>query len=393
MASSYFFAIAFLLNFFPLQSETAETTTVELTTPVHAATIGGILAIQCQVWKMQDGYTVNLYRVLMNGRSEQITFMEEYNTRSSLGQRGFVAKRTFSDGSIVLFLTVIDISSSDHGTYLCKVDSDLHGNFVEITRDSIEIDIYTFPSNNYPLCSSAPNTLTLGKSEQLILTCTSEKGSPVAELNWICSQNDIHFDIYDSQSKDSVSSELRLIADATHNGAVFVCKLSSSGFSDRERSCTYGPLTVVSNAVDKNLKLSTQTSINIKDPNQNEGSSKANKCNASCPPDDPYTILYWAVACVGTTVLMFIFLTTTIISCCKYQTTSGEIVAAENSFTSCDGSEPVYVSLQRRQLPERNSMYMSVEDPNNPGNKVLMPREVFDEFYRSLSLKKREPKH
>ena len=24
---------------------------------------------------------------------------------------------------------------------------------------------------------------------------------------------------------------------------------------------------------------------------------------------------------------------------------------------------------------------------NNPGNKVLMPREVFDDFYRSLSLK------
>ena len=79
--------------------------------------------------------------------------------------------------------------------------------------------------------------------------------------------------------------------------------------------------------------------------------------------------------------------------CCKYFTISGEVVAAQGSFTSCDGSEPVYVSLQRRQLPERNSMYMSVEDPNNPGNKVLMPREVFDEFYKSLSLKKRESNH
>ena len=69
---------------------------------------------------------------------------------------------------------------------------------------------------------------------------------------------------------------------------------------------------------------------------------------------------------------------------------SAEVNTAQGSFSSCDGSEPVYVSLQRRQPPERNSMFMSVEDPNNPGNKVLMPREVFDEFYRSLSLKKRE---
>ena len=36
---------------------------------------------------------------------------------------------------------------------------------------------------------------------------------------------------------------------------------------------------------------------------------------------------------------------------------------------------------------------MTIEDPNNPGNKVIMPKEVFDELYRSLSLKKnREPK-
>ena len=121
MASSCFFVFAFVLSFFSLHSEAAETTTVELTAaPVYPSTVGGIFAMKCKVWKMQDGYTVGLYRVLMNGRSEQIPFMEEYNTRSSLGQRGFIAKRTFSDGSIVLFLTIIDITSSNHGTYLCS---------------------------------------------------------------------------------------------------------------------------------------------------------------------------------------------------------------------------------------------------------------------------------
>ena len=127
--------------------------------------------------------------------------------------------------------------------------------------------------------------------------------------------------------------------------------------------------------------------------NQNEEPVKTTKCDNSCPSEDPHTLLYWAVACVGTTILMFIFLTTTVIYCCKYQSTSSGMISAHNSFTSCDGAEPVYVSLQRLQPPERNSMYMSVEDPNNPENKILMPREVFDEFYRSLSLKKRDRTH
>ena len=74
-----------------------------------------------------------------------------------------------------------------------------------------------------------------------------------------------------------------------------------------------------------------------------------------------------------------------------------------------DGSEPVYVAVQarpelaqppayfdRRPLykePEGSSGYMSVEDPNNPGNKILMPKEVFEEFYNSLSLKKERSDH
>ena len=362
---------------------------VELTSPVHPVTLGGILAIQCQVQKMQNGFKVDLLRVLANGDTDLLAVRGNYVSQSSLGQRGFLAKRTFSDGSMVLFLTVVDVSPNDRGSYLCKVYSDLHGNYDDLARDSTDIEIYTFPSTLYPTCISVPGTRGTGK---LTLTCTSEKGFPVAELNWSCSKNDVHYDVYDSQSEDSITSEISISVDATHNGVVFVCKLTSPGFPDRVRSCTYGPLTGLTNAGDKNIIVSTKPSLNVLQSSSNEGSHKIIKCNTSCPPDDPYTILYWAVACVGTTILMFIFLTTTIIYCCKYQTTSGEIVAAENSFTSCDGSEPVYVSLHRRQ-PEGNSMFMSVEDPNNPGNKVLMPREVFDEFYRSLSLKKSEHSH
>ena len=353
MASLKIVGLLCAICIFPFRFIIAETR-VELTSQVHPVTIGGILAIQCQVWKLKDGYKVDLLRVLDNGDTDPLTVRGNYQAQSSFEQRGFFAKRTFSDGSMVLLLTAIDILQTDQGSYLCKVYTDVHGNTEEITRDTIDIEIYRFPSNSYPSCNSAPDTHIIQGSKDVKLTCSSEKGFPVVELNWSCTKGDVHFNIYNSQSDDSVSSELTVTIDATHSGAVFVCNLTSPGFPDRVRLCAYGPFTVSSKADDNNVVLSHGPGINtIQDPksNQNEGSSKTTTCNVSCPADDPYNILYWAVACVGTSILMLIFLSTTIIYCCKYQTISSEVITAQNSFTSCDGSEPVYVSLQRRQLP------------------------------------------
>ena len=181
-----------------------------------------------------------------------------------------------------------------------------------------------------------------------------------------------------------------MIADNSLNGAIFVCKMTSSGFPNRVRSCTVGPLRIARRSSSINIELPIQQNMDTMASNEIKDSFPSEPCNTPCEPEDKYILLYWAVATVGIATLMFIFLITTIIYCCKYQKTSAEVISAQGSYTSCGGTEPVYVSLQRRQPPERNSMFMSVEDPNNPGNKVLMPREVFDEFYRSLSLKKRE---
>ena len=93
--------------------------------------------------------------------------------------------------------------------------------------------------------------------------------------------------------------------------------------------------------------------------------------------------------------------------CFKYQNVSSEVINSQRNITRSDGSEPVYVSVQGPLEPERSSLYsapkrgsvykepdtssttyMSVEDPNNPGNKVLMPKVVFEEFYNSLTLKR-----
>ena len=367
-------------------------TRVELTSLVNHVTIGGISAIQCQVWNMENEHTVNLFRVV-DGRNDPLTARGEYDSRSSLGERGFLAKRTFSDGSLILFLTVVDVLRSDEGKYSCKVYSWTDETFKNVAQDSMTLDIYTFPSTIFPSCESDRNTLALHTGDNVILTCTSEKAFPVVQLNWHCINIEISLALRDvTINENTITSKLALTIDSSYDGAIFECKMTSDGFPDRERNCIIGPLKIVQSDLDDRQSTSLQPGRKPVESNdvQHLDILKDEICSTPCPPEDKYTLLYWAVATVGTTIIMFIFLTTTIMYCYKYFTISGEVVVAQGSFTSCDGSEPVYVSLQRRQPPERNSMYMSVEDPNNPGNKVLMPREVFDEFYRSLSLKKRE---
>ena len=73
--------------------------------------------------------------------------------------------------------------------------------------------------------------------------------------------------------------------------------------------------------------------------------------------------------------------------CCKYQSISDEVNGDRTQYIPSRASDPVYVSLQRRR--ENEQVYMTLEDPNNPEGKVLLPKEVFDQFYnRTMTLRK-----
>ena len=203
--------------------------------------------------------------------------------------------------------------------------------------------------------------------------------------------------------------------------------MTSIGFLDLTRTCQIGPVTIKADSnvedtgfIRHNMPVSPFETNNHK-------TLISNGCNSECPSDDEYTILCLSVATVGSAMLCVVFLITTIIMCCKYNDASSEVRSrsTQRNMAIGDGSEKVYVSLERRpepMIPERRSInkepdrsslysaperrslykepevykgsdtssttYMSVEDPNNPGSKVLMPKEVFEEFYNSLSLKK-----
>ncbi|XP_072020151.1 uncharacterized protein [Amphiura filiformis] len=411
MAAYAVIGILCIISSFPLCSEAAETR-VEVTIPVQPVINGGVLAIQCQVWKMQGTYTANFFRVL-NEHTEQLTFVENQQyIQSSLGSRSFMATRSFSDGSFVLFLTLVDVSHSDQGEYLCKVYSWNKGNFVDIARDSRVVTISSFPNEIYPTCTSEPDVVTVNNGERLTFTCISEKGSPSVQLKWNCvNKHNIYLHNRTITNIDTVSSTMIFTAEPIHHGAIFQCTMTSTEFPGRQRSCTIGPLNIQS-SIRTNLDKSPKTDIRTVKGQviQNESPLTGENCNNSCPHVDQFALLYWSVAMVGTTILMFIFLTTTIIWCYKYHNIYRASITAQRSvtYTSGDVTEPVYVSLQSRPDPDRNSTYstymsrvgpdrsstyssyMTVEDPGNPGNKVVMPKEIFDEFYSSLSLKKHD---
>ena len=353
-----------------------------LTSMKHPITDGGIIAIRCQIWGMKDGYIVSLLHV-NNGYTELITRGDVYMTSNMI----YLSKRTFTDGSNIFFWTKVGASETDEGKYICKVFTLLDGSHIDIAEDSINIQLYSFPRSMYPECRSNPSEPSIMYENNVLrLTCTSEKAFPNVVLNWNCNNPSIRITPRNTTTRDMVSSEISFLTEIRHHGMVCVCRLSSRGFPDRQRSCIIGPITILDrNAVHTDNAI-THASIN-EDIDDKQSILHSSNCNNNdC--NSTNTVLYLILANMGASILSLTFLTTTIIWCCKYQSIADEINNAQqvspdygNHFT-----EPVYVSLQQRSACERE--YMTVDDPNNPENKVVMPKEVFDEFYRTLSVKR-----
>ena len=383
MASSVVLPIL-LLCYLIVGTQTVGKTTVEITSLSHPVGVGGILAISCEIRNMQEGNTVSFFREF-DGITEQISGGELYYP-SALSQRVFISRRASSDGNTIVFMTIVDITPDDKGEYVCTVYSLKNRRLVEMASNSISIEIFSYPDDRNPTCKSITNVLRVNDGTKLRFICTSANTNPVVELHWSTNNENLHTSV-NNNNGDTISSEITLITKRSHNGATFVCTMTSSGFPERQRSCYIGPISVVyvanENIVGRDNWLGDV-------PITDHDTSVPYGCDASCPSDDSNTVLYLAAGIMGATVLMFTFLIMTIILCCKYCKISGEVRQVQRSVPYDDGSEPVYVSLQRRPEPDRNSMYMSVEDPNNPGNKVLMPRELVEEFYRSLSLKRKK---
>ena len=172
-----------------------------------------------------------------------------------------------------------------------------------------------------------------------------------------------------------------------HDRTKFCCEMTSEGFPDQMRSCEIGPIFVKPkiSTINSGFSLTTRTPGQI----MNFDSTKpTGECQNICSSSSD-TIFYLTVSTAATCLLTIVFVITTCIMCFKHHSVSSNVRQRQRQAPSPPSlaSDPFYVSLQRRNTNER--VYMTLEDPNNPEGKVLLPKEVFDEFCnRTLSLRK-----
>ena len=364
----------------------ATDTQVTISTANYPVTNGGILTIRCQAWNLQNHVTVNIFRTI-NMRTEQITTGKSIHPLA--GPNVFLATRTLSDGSVVYFVTMVDISEKDQGKYLCKVFDISKVTYYQ--EDSINIKIYSYPASMYPLCTSVPNQpITVSVNDMLTLTCTSDKGFPHIETNWKNTKTSRYIATKNKTEGNLVHSESSIIVDNSLQGAVFSCEITSNGFPGWKRTCTVGPITVNSYLVNN------QGSANVQKPNlgdksiYNSGNIPNLQLNGNCGEcsSDDMLQFYLTIAITGTGFLAIIFLVATIILCYKYHNISTATRREPTRvLTPQQSIEPVYVSLQRRSV-NADREYMTLEDPNNPDNKIILPKETFDDYCRTMTLKR-----
>ena len=311
---------------------------------------------------------------------------------------------------IVYFMTIVDISVLDQGEYLCQVYTLSGRNYIKVAEGFTNVEVYFLPDSVYPQCQSTPAvTENMNENVEVDLKCISSIGTPTVALRWIHNFNQ-EISSGSVTQDDTVSSEITIRTSAALDDTVYICEMRSPGFPDIVRTCRVGPITMK-----KSIRTGNTGIMKAIVPTQvtKHKTWVSTDCNNECSENNEYTIVYLSMATVGASVLCVVFLITTITMCYKYNKKSSEIGnTRRRNITISDGSEPVYVSLQRRpepdrsslysaperrslykepelyREPDRRSLYMSVEDPNNPGSKVLMPKEVFEEFYNSLTLKK-----
>ena len=366
------------------QTNAAEDETrVEMTTPLNSVIADEILVVQCRIWNAGVDYTVLIARSFEGG-SERISSGDDI-LRSSVKERVFLAIRTFPDGSVVYFLTMIDVSERDRGEYACTVTTMKGTRVSEIGYDAIYIKVSSFPDDTQPSCTSNPQNLVFVEGSMLELTCTTYKTFPLVQLRWRLLSTYDYLQSSNLSKGENLFSNVYVLTNMEHNGAIFRCEMTSYGFPDRVRSCEIGPISVKSSLsnVDQDFRVTT---LKPKEGIDFKSAKPTGDCQNICPSSST-TVFYLTVSTAVTCLLTIIFLITTVVMCCKYNSVSSRATQRHVPSPPSLASDPVYVSLQRRNTNER--VYMTLEDPNNPEGKVLLPKEVFDEFYnRTLSLRK-----
>ena len=336
---------------------------IEATAPVNPVDHGGILSLHCHVRDMESDHSVIIIRSLESGEVEHLSWRETLT--SNADDRIFLAFRRLGDGSVVYFLSIMNVKKEDAGIYSCRVMS----LSALVDEQSLTYNVNYFPVDIYPVCG--PSEQIYAKAgDVVLLNCTSDKAFPEVTLEWThsstkqvsSSTNVIYHD-------SKVSSILRLETTKNDNGAVYVCTMRSEVFSDKVRTCHIGPLYVTPNSdLDIDLEdkqvdsLPTESELRTKPgqrdtlPGLDESQSPdiQIKCNEICSTlPTSSTHFFWIVAAVTTFIVTFIFFVLLMILAVQYKRNKERMNSALK-----DGSSDLYEKVDYRGFNRK--IYMTL---------------------------------
>lgn len=350
-------------------------------TPINPVETDAVFAFHCQVWNLEDGQNVHMYKV-SSGRSAQLSLDDA--VVAGVEERVFIASRNMPDGSVVYFLSIIDAVLEDQAEYWCKVITS-YPSVAEVAVASVNVEVMYFPADSDLMCDSLKST-TVYEGDNLRLRCHSEEGNPDVSLRWIrTTDSDSQIVSTDSKSDGRIYSVANVRAHRTDNGAMFVCEVSNAAFPDEINTCHLGPIAVLPNPNGPMFEpLPSTTGTNILTDKDNdivktdghlETALTKDQCRDVCDfTTEDSTIFYWVIATVVAAVLALIFCTVFVYLLLRVCRSSSahhhpDFASVQHAYSPpLEDPEKIYVEVDSKR--DCGKMYMSLVKPY-PDSHVL----------------------
>ena len=354
------FFIIFVLPF------TDATVRLSLSIPVPSVKVNGILSLYCRINDLGNKQLVTISRTIDGSEDrERLTWGNYVN--HGVDERTFLAVRHQSDGSVVHFLTIVNVNQEEEGDYHCSIrDSN---SLSEIDSANVKVKIQHVPDTMYPICfPDVP--LIVNEGDKMSFNCTSEAALPEVDMTWSHTK-DIPLSGQSTTLKDGQLRTLKYETKVTmdDDSAMFVCTVTSKAFPDYSKTCHIGPLKVTRNPLadfetnmpDKLIPLPTKEPVQT---NNDIGQVRhSTECSEYCSSLSSPTF-YWIVATVVAGSFAFLFIFITAILVVKYYRSTPKKrhhremqiygVGAEDIYTELDavpeGVKQVYMSLQNKPV-------------------------------------------
>ena len=364
---------------------------IQLTAPVNPVEESGILSILCQVWELEDGHEVAIFRRSSDASvNKRLTVGDEVANNVD-DERIFVATRTPFDGSTIYFLSIMDVLRSDAGEYSCRISGTTEsGRFNELLAVTTIMDVTYFPDENSCSTSSviSSNGYQLLPGKQLVIKCTSQKGNPTVRIEWnntAIAYNIDPNDISYGETDGEVYSELTLRSPHRNVKPVFICIIKSSQFPGKTKTCHVGPIDMIAdpkatppvNANFPHPGSPTESSVVAfpKPPRNGADLGQSHTCTEQCSAWNESTF-YWIISAVVTFIFAIVLFITCIILFVRYN----RLPSYQNPkcIMRPQQRDDIYTELDCRL--NDNKLYLAIEKRDKDTQQKAIHAE-FEEFH------------